>query len=72
MAKLGRKRKYVACQDAAAHRKRQAKYVAKDPGAQRARVKKSEKRHPDKVKARKRKASKGKSTGGPAGRPRKC
>jgi hypothetical protein len=73
MARMGRKRVYKSCENAAAHRKAQAAYVAKNPAAQRARVKRSEAKHPAKAKAKA--ASKGKGKGGgsgPVGRPRKC
>lgn len=63
----------AGCKGAAAHRKAQAKHVAKiGPAAQAARVKRSESRHPGKVKTRKARASKSSGGSHKSGRPRKC
>lgn len=76
MAAAGRPQEYKSCQHAAAHRKAQNKYVAKDPKGQAARVKKSENKHPAKHQAVKQKtAAKAKRSSGGSkspGRPRKC
>lgn len=68
--------KPTKCENADAHRRAQAKYVAADPAKQRERVKKSAKKHAAAVKQRKKAqnaAHKGKKkTGGRKGRPRTC